>query len=64
MSGFLAVMRKEFRHMLRDPWTLSVVTVGAALLLALMAYTFSADIAHIPVAAMDGDCSPQSRAYL
>jgi ABC-2 type transport system permease protein len=58
------VARNEFRHMLRDPWALAVVTVGAALLMTLMAYTFSADIIHIPVAVMDGDSSPQSRAYL
>jgi len=64
MSCFLAVMRKEFRHMLRDSWALTIVTVGAALLMVLMAYTFSADIEHVPVVVMDGDRSPQSRAYL
>jgi hypothetical protein len=30
-----SVIRKEFRHMLRDPWTLAGVTVGAALLLVV-----------------------------
>jgi len=64
MSGFLAVMRKEFRHMLRDPWVLTTVTIGAAVLMVLMAYTFSADIKHVPVVVMDGDRSPQSRAFL
>jgi ABC-2 type transport system permease protein len=64
MSGLIAMARKEFRHMLRDPWSLTIVTVGAALLLVLMAYTFSADIEDVPVAVVDGDNSPQSRAYL
>jgi ABC-2 type transport system permease protein len=64
MSGLFAVMRKEFRHLLRDPWALTTVTVGAALLMLLMAYTFSADIQHVPVVVMDGDRSPQSRAFL
>lgn len=64
MRGFLSVMRKEFWHMLRDPWALATVTVGAALLIVLLAYTFSADIEHVPVAVLDGDRSPQSRAYL
>lgn len=64
MSGFLAVMRKEFRHMLRDPWMLATVTIGAAVLMVLMAYTFSTDIEHVPVVVMDGDHSPQSRAFL
>ncbi len=64
MSCFLAMMRKEFRHMLRDPWSLATLTVGAALMLVAMAYIFSADIEHVPVAVLDGDRSPQSRAYL
>jgi ABC-2 type transport system permease protein len=64
MRGFLSVTRKEFRHMLRDPWALATVTVGAMLLMVLLAYTLSADIEHVPVAVLDGDRSPQSRAYL
>ncbi len=64
MSGLIAMARKEFWHMLRDPWSLTIVTVGAALLLVLMAYTFSADIEDVPVAVVDGDNSLQSRAYL
>lgn len=64
MRGFLSVMRKEFRHMLRDPWALATVTVGAALLIVLLAYTFSVDIEQVPLAVLDGDRSPQSRAYL
>jgi ABC-2 type transport system permease protein len=57
-------MRKEFRHMLRDPWALATITLGAMVLITLMAYTFSVDISHVPVAILDGDRSPQSRAYL
>jgi ABC-2 type transport system permease protein len=64
MRCFLSVMRKEFRHMLRDPWALAIVTLGAMVLITLMAYTFSVDINHVPVAVLDGDRSPQSRAYL
>ena len=64
MNCFLSIMRKEFRHILRDPWMLVIVTVGAALLMVLLAYTFSADIENIPLAVWDGDRSPQSRAYL
>jgi ABC-2 type transport system permease protein len=63
MSGFLAVMRKEFRHVLRDPWSLAGTTLGTALLMVLLAYAISADIEHIPIAVYDGDHSPQSRAY-
>ena len=64
MRCLVSVMRKEVRHMLRDPWTLAGVTLGAAVLLMLMAYTFSADIEHVPIAAWDADRTPQSRTYL
>ena len=64
MSGFLAVMRKEFQHVLRDPWSLAGTTLGTVVLMILMAYAISADIEYIPIAVYDGDLSPQSRAYL
>jgi ABC-2 type transport system permease protein len=64
MSGFLAVMRKEFRHVLRDPWALAGTTLGTVVLMILLAYAISADIERIPIAVMDGDRTPQSRAYV
>jgi len=64
MKSLLSVMRKEFRHMLRDPWLLMTVTVGAVLLILLMSYTLSADVERVPIAVVDGDRSLQSRAYL
>lgn len=64
MICLLSVIRKEFWHMLRDPWTLTGVTVGAAVLVALMAYTFSANIDHVPVAVVDLNRTQQSRTYL
>jgi ABC-type multidrug transport system permease subunit len=64
MGGFLAVMRKEFRHVLRDPWALAGTTLGTVVLMVLLAYAISADIEHIPIAVMDGDRTPQSRAYI
>jgi ABC-2 type transport system permease protein len=64
MNSVLSVMRKEFRHMLRDPWLLTTITVGAVLLIVLMSYTLSTDVEQVPMAVVDGDRSPQSRAYL
>jgi ABC-type Na+ efflux pump permease subunit len=64
MRALLAVTRKEFQHVLRDPYTLTGVTVGAVLLMVIMACAVSADIEYIPIAVMDGDHSPHSRAYL
>jgi ABC-2 type transport system permease protein len=64
MNSILSVMRNEFRHMLRDPWLLTTITVGAVLLIVLMSYTLSADVEHVPIAVVDNDRSAQSRAYL
>lgn len=64
MRRFFSVMHKEFRHMARDVWSTSIATVGAAVLLVILAYTLSIDISHLPVVVWDGDLSPQSRAYL
>ncbi len=64
MNGLLAVTRNEFRHVLRDPYTLIGTTLGVIVVMVLMVYAISADIAHIPIAVFDGDHSPQSRAYL
>ena len=64
MSGVLAVMRKEFRHVLRDPWSLVGTTLGTVLLMVLLAYAVSSDIEHIPITVFNGDHSLQSRAYV
>lgn len=50
--------------MARDVWSTAIATVGAAVLLVILAYTLSMDIRHLPVVVWDGDRSPQSRAYL
>lgn len=64
MNSFVAVLRKEFYHVLRDPYALGGVTLGTVLLMVLLACAMSADLAHIPIAVHDGDLSPQSRAYV
>jgi len=64
MRVLLAVMAKELRHIRRDPWTLLLVTIGAMVLLMLLAYTFSIEVKGVPTAFWDADRSPQSRAYL
>ena len=50
--------------MARDPWSTLLVTVGAAVLLVILAYTLSIEIRQVPVVVWDGDRSPRSRAYL
>lgn len=64
MSGLIAILRKEFRHILRDPYVLGGVLLGTVLVLVLISYAVSADIEDIPVAVYDGDRTPESRAFL
>jgi ABC-2 type transport system permease protein len=59
-----AVIRKETRHILRDPGTLILVTISPVLLLLIMAYTFTVDIENVAVAVMDRDATSLSRRYL
>jgi ABC-2 type transport system permease protein len=59
-----AVMRKEARHILRDPGTLFLVTVSPVMLLLIMAYSFTVDIKNVAVAVMDRDGTHLSRRYL
>jgi ABC-2 type transport system permease protein len=64
MNRVFSVARKEFRHVLRDPYVLGGVLLGTVVMLMLISYAVSADIDHIPIAVYDGDHTPQSRAYV
>lgn len=64
MNRVFSVARKEFRHVMRDPYVLGGVLLGTVGMLILISYAVSADIDHIPIAVYDGDHTPQSRAYL
>jgi len=64
VNCLISIMRKEFYHMLRDPWLLTTVTVGAVLLIVLMSYTLSVDVEHVPIVVLDSDHSHQSRVYM
>jgi ABC-2 type transport system permease protein len=60
----LALMRKEFRHILRDPQILFTALLAPAVVLFLLAYTFAADLETVRIGVMDCDRSPASRQYL
>lgn len=59
-----AMTRKEFRHIVRDLGTLFLVTLMPLFLLFLLAYAVTADIRHVPVAVLDLDHTPTSRAFI
>jgi len=59
-----AIARKEFHHILRDRATLILVLFTPTVLLLLMAYALTVDLQHVPLAVLDYDRSPASRAFV
>jgi ABC-2 type transport system permease protein len=57
----LAMIRKEFRQILRDPRTLALVIFTPALLLLVFGYVLSFDVKHIRTGIYDLDHSTHSR---
>jgi len=62
--GFLAIFRKEFRHIYRDPQTIFMTTIAPAFVLFLLAYTFSVDMDLVRIGVLDQDRSATSRRYI
>ena len=60
----LAVMRKEFLHVRRDPQTVILVLVMPLLTLILLGYTILSDITDIPFAIADLSHSVESRDFV
>ena len=60
----LAMARKETLHITRDAWTLYVGLVLPLVLLVLFGFGVSFDLDHLPLAVVDHDHSPESRALV
>lgn len=61
ISRTLALIRKEFLHILRDPRTLGVMFIMPIVLLMLIGYAAATDIEHLRTAVLDGDKTRASR---
>lgn len=61
---FVAILRKEYRHVFRDFRTLILVILAPPLLLLLMAYLFRLDAQRAVFAVWDLDGSTLSRRYI
>jgi len=59
-----AVTRKEISHIWRDRSTLFLVLFTPTLLMLVMAFALTVDIQHVPIAVLDQDKSPTSRAFI
>ena len=57
-----ALVRKEYRHILRDPGTLGALLVIPLFLLAMFGWAISLDVNDVPLLVRDLDRSPESRA--
>lgn len=60
----LAIVRKEFIHIVRDPRTLGVMFVLPIVQLVLLGYASLSDVRNIPLALLDNDRSAESRQLL
>jgi ABC-2 type transport system permease protein len=63
MRRFLAILKKEFRQIRRDPLSLSLLIFVPAMLLTLYGYALSFDVKHIRIAMLDEDGTPESRSF-
>ena len=63
-SRLLAVLRKEAREILRDPYTLIIALVLPLVMLFLFAYGVNTDVRNIQLAIMDFDQTATSRDYV
>ncbi|MEI6166856.1 MAG: ABC transporter permease [bacterium] len=63
MRRFLAILKKEFRQIRRDPLSLGLLLFVPAMLLGLYGYALSFDVKHIRIAMLDEDRTPESRAF-
>jgi ABC-2 type transport system permease protein len=57
----LALIRKEFLHIIRDPRTLAVMFIMPIMELVLLGYAATTDIEHLRTAVFDGDKSAAGR---
>ncbi len=62
-NGVVPILKKEFREIWRDPYTLGIAIVLPLVLLFLFAYALNLDVKDIPLAVVDLDHTAESRAY-
>src|SRR3990172_835848 len=63
-SRLTALMRKEFTQILRDPRTLAIAIAMPIVQLFLLGYAATSEVRNLPMAVLDRDRSPASRALL
>jgi ABC-2 type transport system permease protein len=64
MRRFLAIFKKEFRQIRRDPLSLGFLVLVPVVLLIMYGYALSFDVRHIRLAVLDEDRTQESRDFL
>jgi ABC-2 type transport system permease protein len=64
LKRLLAIARKEFHHITRDPRTLLLVLIAPAFMLVLLSYVFAFDVDKFPLVVLDQDRTDVSRRYV
>ena len=64
MDRFLTIVKKEFRHIYRDPRTMALILLLPAFLLLLLGFGVSGESKEIPMAVVDYSRTEESRAYI
>jgi ABC-2 type transport system permease protein len=64
MTRLLALMRKEFIQILRDPRSLMIIFLMPLIQLFLMGFAATSDVRNVPLVVLDRDRSPASRDLL
>ncbi len=60
----VALIRKEFIQIIRDPRTLTITFIMPLIQLVLLGYSANNDVRNVPLIVLDGDRSPASRDLL
>lgn len=63
LTRTIAVLQKETREILRDPYTLGIALALPLMLLILFGYAINMDVKNIPMVVLDLDQTAASRAY-
>ncbi|MBN1681078.1 MAG: ABC transporter permease [Anaerolineae bacterium] len=57
----MAIAKKEWLHIIRDPMTIFLLAVGPVLMLILVSYAMATDVKDVPVYVLDQDNSQHSQ---
>ena len=64
LQRMLSYAHREALELMRDPIRLAFALVGTVMLMFILGYGISMDVKDLPFAVLDGDQTPESRAYV